>query len=122
MPFDRHRLHYHHHKAHTTSHDLTEGSIWSKILLFAFPIFLGNLFQQFYNAFDSWVVGKYLGDAALAAVSSSASLIHMMVGFFQGIAMGAGVLIAKSYGAKDHDSLKRAMHTDVALVWWQAFC
>ena len=114
MPFSRHRLHYHHHKAHTTSQDLTEGPIWSKILLFAFPIFLGNLFQQFYNAFDSWVVGRYLGDAALAAVSSSASLIHMMVGFFQGIAMGAGVLIAKSYGAKDHDSLRRALHTDVA--------
>ena len=114
MPFSRHRLHYHQHKAHTTTQNMTEGSIWKKILLFAFPIFLGNLFQQFYNAFDSWVVGKFLGDAALAAVSSSASLIHMMVGFFQGIAMGAGVIIAKSYGAKDHDSLRRAMHTDVA--------
>ena len=114
MPFSRHRLHYHQHRAHTTSQDLTEGPIWSRILLFAFPIFLGNLFQQFYNTFDSWVVGRYLGDAALAAVSSSASLIHMMVGFFQGIAMGAGVLIAKSFGARDHDSLKRAMHTDVA--------
>ena len=114
MPFSRHRLHYHQHKAHTTSHDLTEGSIWSKMLLFALPIFLGNLFQQFYNTFDSWVVGKYLGDAALAAVSSSASLIHMMVGFFQGIAIGAGVLIAKSYGARDYESLSRALHTDVA--------
>ena len=114
MPFSRQRLHYHQHKAHTTKQDLTEGTIWTKILLFALPIFLGNLFQQFYNAFDSWVVGHYLGDAALAAVSSSASLIHMMVGFFQGIAMGAGVLIAKSFGAKDQDTLKRAMHTDVA--------
>ena len=114
MPYGRHRLHYHHHKAHTTNQDLTEGSIWSKILLFALPIFLGNLFQQFYNAFDSWVVGKYIGDAALAAVSSSASLIHMMVGFFQGIAMGAGVLIARSFGARDHESLRRALHTDVA--------
>ena len=114
MPFSRHRLHYHQPKAHTTKQDLTEGTIWTKILLFALPIFLGNMFQQFYNAFDSWVVGHYLGDAALAAVSSSASLIHMMVGFFQGIAMGAGVLIAKSFGAKDYDTLKRAMHTDVA--------
>ena len=114
MPFSRNRLHYHQHKAHTTKQDLTEGPIWSKILLFALPIFLGNLFQQFYNTFDSWVVGRYLGDAALAAVSSSASLIHMMVGFFQGIAMGAGVLIAKSFGAKDHETLRRALHTDVA--------
>ena len=66
MPFDRHRLHYHQHKAHTTRQDLTEGPIWSKILLFAFPIFLGNLFQQFYNAFDSWCVGNFLGEDALA--------------------------------------------------------
>ena len=114
MPFSRHRPHAHATKSHSSSQDLTEGSIWKKLLWFTLPVFLGNLFQQFYNAFDSWVVGKYLGDAALAAVSSSASLIHMMIGFFQGIAMGAGVLIAKSYGAKDHDTLSRAMHTDVA--------
>ena len=114
MPFSRHRPHAHATKSHSSSQNLTEGSIWKKLLWFTLPVFLGNLFQQFYNAFDSWVVGKYLGDAALAAVSSSASLIHMMIGFFQGIAMGAGVLIAKSYGAKDHDTLSRAMHTDVA--------
>ena len=71
---------------------MTDGSIWKKMLLFAIPILLGNLFQQFYNAFDSWVVGKFLGDSALAAVSSSASLIFMMVGFFNGVAMGAGVI------------------------------
>ena len=114
MPFSRHRLHDHPRKTQNDSHDLTVGPIWKKLLWFTLPIFLGNLFQQFYNAFDAWVVGKYLGDAALAAVSSSASLIHMMVGFFQGIAMGAGVLIAKSYGAKDHDTLSRTMHTDIA--------
>ena len=95
-------------------HTLTEGPIWQKILFFAIPIFLGNLFQQFYSAFDSWVVGRFLGDNALAAVSSSASLIHMLVGFFQGIAMGAGVLIAKTFGAKDHKAMSTAIHTDVA--------
>lgn len=94
---------------------LTEGSIWKKMLLFAFPILLGNIFQQLYNTFDSWVVGKYLGDQALAAVSSSASLIFLMVGFFNGVAMGAGVLIARYFGAKDHISLRRAIHTNVAL-------
>lgn len=94
---------------------LTEGSIWKKMLLFAFPIFLGNIFQQLYNTFDSWVVGKYLGDQALAAVSSSASLIFLMVGFFNGVAMGAGVLIARYFGAKDHYSLGKAIHTNVAL-------
>ena len=71
----------------TRQNTLTEGSIWKQILLFAFPIFLGNVFQQFYNAFDSWAVGNFIGDNALAAVSSSGSLIFMMVGFL-GTAMG----------------------------------
>lgn len=84
------------------------------MLLFAVPVLLGNVFQQFYNAFDSWTVGNFLGENALAAVSSSGSLIFMMVGFFNGVAMGAGVIIARYFGAKDHDSMQRAIHTDVA--------
>ena len=55
----------------SSSSSLTEGSIWKSMLLFALPVFLGNVFQQLYNTFDSWVVGNYLGDNALAAVSSS---------------------------------------------------
>lgn len=93
---------------------LTEGSIWKNMLLFAMPVFLGNVFQQFYNTFDSWTVGNFLGDDALAAVSSSGSLIFMMVGFFNGVAMGAGVIIARYFGAKDYESMQRAIHTDVA--------
>lgn len=93
---------------------LTEGSIWKGLLLFALPIFLGNVFQQFYNAFDSWVVGRFLGHTALAAVSSSGSLIFMMIGFFNGVAMGAGVVIARCYGARDYASMSRAIHTDIA--------
>ena len=93
---------------------LTEGVIWKKMLLFALPVFLGNVFQQFYNAFDSWCVGNFLGEDALAAVSSSGSLIFMLIGFFNGVAMGAGVLIARCYGAKDYDAMEKAIHTDVA--------
>ena len=93
---------------------LTEGVIWKKMLLFALPVFLGNVFQQFYNAFDSWCVGNFLGEDALAAVSSSGSLIFMLIGFFNGVAMGAGVLIARCYGAKDYDAMRKAIHTDVA--------
>ena len=93
---------------------LTEGPIWKTILLFAMPILLGNIFQQFYNAFDSWCVGNFLGEDALAAVSSSGSLIFMMVGFFNGVAMGAGVIIARYFGARDYRALRRAIHTDVA--------
>ena len=99
---------------HSDRKSLTEGPVWSTLLLFAFPIFLSNVFQQFYHAFDSWTVGKFIGDTALAAVSSSGSLIHMFVGFFNGVAMGAGVIIAKFFGAQDYKNLRIAIHTDVA--------
>jgi len=94
--------------------NLTEGPIWKSILLFAMPVLLGNIFQQFYNTFDSWCVGNFIGGDALAAVSSSGSLIHMLVGFFNGVAMGAGVIIARYFGAKDYEKLRLAIHTDVA--------
>ena len=93
---------------------LTEGPIWKSLLLFALPVFLGQVFQQFYNAFDSWCVGEFIGDNALAAVSSSGSLIFMMVSFFNGLAMGAGVVIARHFGAKNYDSVDRTIHTAVA--------
>ena len=93
---------------------LTEGSIWKGILLFALPVFLGNVFQQLYNAFDAWCVGNYIGDDALAAVSSSGSLIFMMVSFFNGVSMGAGVVIARAFGAKQHEDMRKAIHTAIA--------
>ena len=93
---------------------LTEGSIWKKLLLFALPVFLGNVFQQLYNTIDSLIVGRFLGDEALAAVSSSGNLIFMFIGFFNGLAMGAGVIIARYFGAKDYQAMRLAIHTDVA--------
>ena len=66
---------------------MTEGSISQKIIFFAIPLFLGNLFQQLYNTADSLIVGNFLGSNALAAVSSSGNLIFLMVGFINGIAM-----------------------------------
>ena len=65
--------------------DLTKGSPMKLILGFAVPLLFGFLFQQFYNAFDSWVVGRFLGDTALAAVSSCTFLTRMMIGLFVGI-------------------------------------
>ena len=93
---------------------MTEGSIPRKILFFAFPLFLGNLFQQLYNTADSLIVGNFIGSDALAAVSSSGSLIFLLVGFFNGISVGAGVVIARYYGARDKESVERAVHTTVA--------
>lgn len=94
---------------------MTEGSIWKKITYFAFPIFLGNLFQQMYNTADSLIVGNFLGSNALAAVSSSSNLILLMIGFFSGISMGAGVVIAKYFGARQKEKVERAVHTTVAV-------
>lgn len=93
---------------------MTEGVIWKKIIYFAMPVFFGNLFQQLYNTADSLIVGNYLGSEALAAVSSSGNLIFLLVGFFNGIAMGGGVIIARYFGARDHENLERAIHTSVA--------
>lgn len=101
-------------KKSATSMHLTEGSISRKIIMFAIPIFLGNLFQQLYNTADSIVVGNYLGSDALAAVSSSGSLIFLMVGFFNGISLGAGVVIARYFGAQKTEELQKSIHTTIA--------
>lgn len=93
---------------------LTEGSIMKKIIAFTLPIFIGNLFQQLYNTADSLIVGNFIDSNALAAVSSSGNLIFLMVGFFGGISMGAGVVVARYYGAEDEKNLQKAVHTMVA--------
>lgn len=99
----------------TDQNRLTEGSVPRKMLAFALPIFLSNLFQQLYNAVDSLIVGNFIGSAALAAVGSSASMIMLLVGFINGVSLGAGVVIARFYGADDRENLSRALHTTVAV-------
>lgn len=94
--------------------NLTEGSIAGNIIRFAVPMFLGNLFQQLYNMADSLVVGNFLGSNSLAAVTSTGSLIFLLVGFFSGTATGAGVVIARYFGAKDYNNVKKSVHTDIA--------
>lgn len=94
-------------------HSLLEGSIWKGILIFALPILLGQVFQQLYNTADAWIVGRYRSADEYAAVTSSGSLVFMLVGFFGGIAVGAGVVIARYFGAKDTDQLRKSIHTTV---------
>ncbi len=95
--------------------DMTTGSPYRLILGFALPIFLSQVFQQFYNTADTLIVGKFLGTEALAAVSSSGTLIFLMVSFFTGMALGAGVVISRYFGAKEYGHVSRAIHTTVAL-------
>lgn len=94
---------------------MTEGPIASQMIRFAGPIFLGNLFQQLYNMVDSLIVGNFAGDEALAAVSSSGNLIFLFVGLIFGLFGGAGVVIAKYFGAGDNERVKKAIHTTVGL-------
>ena len=98
-----------------TQVSLTQGSVAKGMLTFAVPIFLSNLFQQLYNAVDSLIVGNFLGEHALAAVGSSGSLIFLLTGFVNGVSLGAGVLVARYFGAKDDEALRKAVHTTVAL-------
>ena len=94
---------------------MTEGSIWKSILLFSVPLILGNLLQQLYNTADSIIVGNFVGSNALAAVGSSGSPIFLLIGFSQGIAVGAGVVVSQFLGAKDREGAHTAVHTSLAL-------
>lgn len=94
---------------------MTEGKISKKIIVFALPIFLGNLFQQLYNIVDSLVVGNVLGKEALAAVSSTGSLVFLIVGFINGVFVGASVIISRYFGAKNTKDLTVAVHNTIIL-------
>ena len=93
--------------------NLLQGDIKSGLLRFALPLFLGQVFQQMYNMVDALVVGNLCGENALAAVTSTGSLIFLIVGFFGGVYGGVGVVIARCFGAGDDDQLKRSVGTAV---------
>ena len=92
---------------------LIQGSIWKGLVIFALPILLGQIFQQLYNTADAWIVGHYLSDEEYAAVTSTGSLVFLLIGFFGGIAVGSGVVIARYFGAQDKANLKSAVYTTV---------
>lgn len=96
----------------SSSVDLTQGSIGKGITAFAIPIFLGQLLQQLYNVADAWVVGNFADNNAFAAVASSGSLVFLIIGFFNGVAIGGGVVISHYFGAKDYKSVECAIHTN----------
>ena len=99
---------------HKHTKDMTQGNPYSQMVSFAMPILLSQLFQQLYNTADALIVGNFLGTDALAAVSSSGTLIFLFISFFTGTAMGAGVVISRYFGANDPDRVSRAIHTNIA--------
>ena len=114
MPIKNFHL-YAPHERRTDSKLMTEGEPKKVIISFALPIFLSQLFQQLYNTADAWIVSKYLGDDAFAAVSSSGNLIHLMISFFVGASMGAGVVISRYFGARDMEKMSKGVHTSVLI-------
>ncbi len=94
---------------------LTEGPIAKNMLKFALPLFMGQLLQQFYNMVDAWVIGNFADNDAFAAVSSAGSMTFLVVGLFNGIAIGGGVIISRYFGAKDRENVVKAIHTNFLL-------
>lgn len=93
---------------------MTEGPIGRQMIYFALPLFIGNLFQQLYNTADALIVGRLLGNEALAAVSGTGTLIFLLVSLFEGVAAGAGVVISRYFGSRDTEKMRLAIHTNVA--------
>ncbi len=96
--------------------DMTEGKPWEKIAIFTVPMLLGNIAQQLYNTVDSIVVGKYVGDNALAAVGSASPIFNLLLVLFVGISMGAGIMVSQYYGSHDRENLSRTIGSTVTLT------
>lgn len=96
-----------------TDTDMTHGHIFRQLLLFSFPLLLGNLLQQLYNTVDSIIAGIYIGKSALAAIGCVSPITNMLIGFFLGFSSGAGVIISQNYGGRAYTALKKAVQTAI---------
>ena len=85
--------------------DMTVGKPWEKIVIFTIPMLIGNIAQQLYNTVDSIVIGKYVGDNALAAVGSASPILNLLLVLFVGISVGAGVMVSQYFGARQREEL-----------------
>ena len=96
--------------------DMTDGNITRHLITFAIPLLIGNLFQMMYNMVDTWVVGRFVGDAAFSAVGTLGSVTNLMIGFFLGLSSGAGVVISRFFGAKQYDRVRDTVNTAVIMT------
>lgn len=96
--------------------DMTEGSPWKKIVLFAVPMLVGNIAQQLYNTVDSVVVGNYVGDNALAAVGSAGPILNLLIVLFVGISVGAGIMVSQYFGAREREKLSVTIGNCITLT------
>ena len=100
----------------STVRDMTTGSITGHLIAFSIPLLLGNVFQMLYNTVDSIVVGNFVGKQALAAISSTTMIVNIMIFFFNGFAVGGGVVISQYFGAKRLEDLHKAVETAIAVT------
>ncbi len=98
--------------------DLTEGSIWRKMICFALPILVGSLLQQLYTTVDAVIIGQFAGKNALAAIDSVYSLIKLPVNFFTGLSSGATIIISQYYGAKERERVSDTSHTALLFAFF----
>ncbi len=96
--------------------DMTEGRPWEKIILFTIPMIIGNVAQQLYNTVDSIVVGRYVGDNALAAVGSASPILNLLLVLFIGISMGASIMVSQYFGSRDRENLSRTIGSVLTLT------
>lgn len=96
--------------------DMTTGTPWKRIVIFTLPMLLGNIAQQLYSTVDSIVVGKYVGDNALAAVGSATPILNLLLVLFVGISMGASIMVAQYYGAKQREELSQTIGNCITLT------
>ena len=96
--------------------DMTEGNPVTQIIKFTLPMLLGNIAQQLYNTVDSIIVGRYVGDKALAAVGSAGPLVNLMIVLFIGISVGASIMVSQYFGARQREKLSRTIGCCIALT------
>ncbi|MBR5128255.1 MAG: MATE family efflux transporter [Roseburia sp.] len=103
-------------KALFSATDMTTGTPWKRIVIFTLPMLLGNIAQQLYSTVDSIVVGKYVGDNALAAVGSAAPVLNLLLVLFVGISMGASIMVAQYFGARQREELSQTIGNCITLT------
>ena len=96
--------------------DMTKGQPWKKIVAFTIPMLIGNIAQQLYNTVDSIVVGRYVGDNALAAVGSASPMLNLLLVLFVGISMGASIMVAQYFGSRDRENLSKTIGSTITLT------
>lgn len=94
-----------------TEHDMTQGAVAVPLIGFTIPLVLGNFFQLFYNAVDSIIVGRYVGESALAAVGTSTPVMNLVILLISGLCMGASILMSSQFGAGNYEQLSRQIST-----------